>query len=84
MEAASLDLDYFVPFAVFRDLSLKKGRVGGDWRDAITEWQDSIGSQTDLVRDGFVQLFPDPDIRNRRDYEWADQKKWVLRDVGEP
>lgn len=84
MEPASLDLEYFVPFEVFRDLTLKKGRVGGEWQKKIKEWQDSIGSQPDLVRDGFILLFPDPNMRSRRDYEWVDQKQWVLRNVGEP
>jgi hypothetical protein len=82
MEAASLDLSYFVPFEVFRDWSRKQGRVGSEWRDAINEWKTTIGSRPDLVRDGFVMLFPDPNIRNRRDYEWAPEKRWILRNVG--
>jgi hypothetical protein len=83
MEAASLDLSHFVPFEVFRDWSRKQGRVGSEWREAINQWKGSIGSQSDLVRDGFVMLFPDPNMRNRRDYEWAPEKRWILRNVGQ-
>lgn len=82
MEAASLDLSHFVPFEVFRDWTRKQGRVGSEWREAINQWKNTIGSKTDLVRDGFVILFPDPNMRNRRDYEWAPEKRWILRNVG--
>ncbi|MGA7476781.1 MAG: hypothetical protein WBW47_06130, partial [Thermoplasmata archaeon] len=84
MEPASLDLDHFVPFDVFRERSLKQGRVGGEWGKLIDEWKKSIGSQSDLVRDGLLLLFPDPNLRNRRDYEWKDEKHWILRNVGGP
>jgi hypothetical protein len=84
MERASLDLDHFVPAEVFRTVSLKKGRVGGDWADDIKKWKDTIGTKPDLIRDGLILVYPDPDIRNRRDYEWKDEKKWILRTVGGP
>ncbi|MGC2289672.1 MAG: hypothetical protein WA688_07450 [Thermoplasmata archaeon] len=82
MEAASLDLSFFVPFEVFRDWSRKQGRVGSEWREAINQWKNTIGSRSDLVREGFVLLFPDSNMRNRRDYEWAPEKRWILRNVG--
>jgi len=83
MEAASLDVVYFVPFEVYRDWSRKSGRVGGEWREAINTWKNTIGTKPDLVRDGLIMLFPDQDMRNRRDYEWAPEKRWILRNVGE-
>ncbi len=83
MERGSLDLQFFLPVETYRDLSLKRGRVGEDFRDQIEEWQERIGSNPPLVRAAFELLFPDPDIRNVRVYRWDAQERWVLSGVGE-
>lgn len=83
MEAASLDVSYFIPFEVFRDISAKKGRVGVDYRESIDKWKEQFGRTPDLVRDGFVLLFPDPDIRSSRVYRWGAEQKWILDRVVE-
>lgn len=83
MERASLDFEYFVPAEVFRDISLKKGRVGGEFGDQIKRWQDVIGTNPPLLLAGMELLFTDPDIRNRRVDVYVPKQKWILGRVGE-
>ncbi len=82
MEAASLDIDYFVPIQVFREVAAKKGRVGADYREKIEDWKKQFGAEPDLIRDGFIMLYADPDIRSVREYRWGPESKWILYRVG--
>jgi hypothetical protein len=84
MEAASLDVDYFVPHEVFREVAAKKGRVAADYREKIEDWKKRLGGSPDLIRDGLIMLYPDPDIRDNRSYLWGAQHKWLLDKVGVP
>jgi hypothetical protein len=68
---------------VFREISAKKGRVGGDYAEQIKRWQEVIGTNPPLLRAGMEMLFPDADIRNRRVYLWRPKQKWILERVGE-
>jgi hypothetical protein len=83
MERASLDFIHFVPAEVFRDMSAKKNRVGGDYGEQIKKWQEVVGTNPPLLRAGMEMLFPDDDIRNRRFYRWKPHQKWILESVGE-
>lgn len=83
MERGSLDLEYFMPAEPFRDITLRDGRVGSDFGALIEEWKERTGSNPPLVRSAFEILFPDPDMRQVREYRWDKQDKWLLSRVGE-
>lgn len=78
MEPASLDLVNIVPFSVFRDEVMKRGRVGADYKEKIEAWKIKLGSDPALVEQAATTLFPDKEILSARTYQKGTQEKWIL------